>query len=285
MPHIVAATDFSARSQRALRRAGLLARQIGAELTLVSVVDDDRPEGIVAIERHEAEKFLNEQIASLAELRGVSCRAATATGEAFEGILDVAKEVSCDLIVMGSHRKQVLRDVFIGTTIERVIRTGVYPVLMVNAPAEKPYERVIAAVDLSPASARAVKAAHALHLLDDADITLLHAFLASNLNRMKLADASTIEIDAYIEDVRERTAADLALFRQEHGLTDAAWRSRLAEGGAFEIIERIAKRERPDLFVIGTHGRSALVKALIGSVAEEALRSLDVDILAVPPAR
>ncbi len=35
MPHIVAATDFSSRSQRAFRRAGLLARQTGAELTLV----------------------------------------------------------------------------------------------------------------------------------------------------------------------------------------------------------------------------------------------------------
>jgi nucleotide-binding universal stress UspA family protein len=36
---------------------------------------------------------------------------------------------------------------------------------------------------------------------------------------------------------------------------------------------------------MGTHGRSALMKALIGSVTEEALRSLNVDILAVPPKR
>jgi nucleotide-binding universal stress UspA family protein len=34
---------------------------------------------------------------------------------------------------------------------------------------------------------------------------------------------------------------------------------------------------------MGTHGRSGLLKALIGSVTEEALRSLDVDILAVSP--
>jgi len=33
---------------------------------------------------------------------------------------------------------------------------------------------------------------------------------------------------------------------------------------------------------MGTHGRSRLGKALIGSVTEEALRSLSVDILAVP---
>ncbi|HWK94610.1 MAG TPA: universal stress protein [Pseudolabrys sp.] len=285
MPHIVAATDFSTRSQRALRRAGLLATQIGADLTLMSVVEDDQPQGIIDIERGEAEKFLKEQIASLDELRGVSCRALTVTGEAFDGILKVAQEVSCDLIVMGSHRKQVLLDVFVGTTIERVIRTGAYPVLMVNTAAEKPYERVVAAVDLSPASARAVKAAQALHVLDNVDVTLLHAFQAADQNKMNLADASRIEIDAYVDDVRERASAELAEFRDEHGLTYPAWQSRLVEGGAYESIARMASRERPDLVIIGTRGRSVLVKALLGSVAEEVLRGLDVDILAVPPAR
>jgi nucleotide-binding universal stress UspA family protein len=37
--------------------------------------------------------------------------------------------------------------------------------------------------------------------------------------------------------------------------------------------------------VIGTHGRSGIVKLLLGSVAEEVLRSLDADILAVPMPR
>jgi nucleotide-binding universal stress UspA family protein len=52
-----------------------------------------------------------------------------------------------------------------------------------------------------------------------------------------------------------------------------------------EIISRTVSEMRPDLLVMGTHGRSALLKALIGSVTEEALRSLNVDILAVPPVK
>ena len=36
---------------------------------------------------------------------------------------------------------------------------------------------------------------------------------------------------------------------------------------------------------MGTHGRSGLGRALLGSVTEEALRSVDVDVLAVPPIR
>lgn len=47
--NILAATDFSIRSQRAVRRAGLLARESDAELTLVYVVDDDRPSDLVAL--------------------------------------------------------------------------------------------------------------------------------------------------------------------------------------------------------------------------------------------
>jgi len=47
---ILAATDFSTRSYRALRQAGLLARACGGELSLVHVVDDDRPPDLVAIE-------------------------------------------------------------------------------------------------------------------------------------------------------------------------------------------------------------------------------------------
>ena len=67
---ILAATDFSTRAQRALRRAGLLARDTGAELALVHVVDDDQPQDLVAMERREAERILAEQVGAIAEFRG-----------------------------------------------------------------------------------------------------------------------------------------------------------------------------------------------------------------------
>ena len=50
-----------------------------------------------------------------------------------------------------------------------------------------------------------------------------------------------------------------------------------------EVISRAISELRPDLLVMGTNGRSGLLKVLIGSVTEEALRSLNVDILAVSP--
>ena len=50
-----------------------------------------------------------------------------------------------------------------------------------------------------------------------------------------------------------------------------------------EIISRAVSEMRPDLLVMGTQGRSGLSKILLASATEEALRSLNVDILAVPP--
>src|SRR3954451_14581875 len=120
---ILAATDFSTRSNRALRQAGLLAQPSNAQLHIVHVVDDDQPDELVRMEKREAERVLTEQTGSMPELRNVRTRPIVVTGDPFDGILRAAADVNADLIVMGSHRKQLL-DIIVGTTIERVIRKG-----------------------------------------------------------------------------------------------------------------------------------------------------------------
>jgi universal stress protein E len=156
---ILAATDFSTRSNRALRQAGLLAQPGNAQLHIVHVVDDDQPDELVRMEKREAERVLNEQMASMPELRNVQVRPLVVMGDPFDGILRAAADVNADLIVMGSHRKQLL-DIIIGTTIERVIRKGPFPVLMVNNEAQRQYENVLAPVDMVDASADATSSRH-----------------------------------------------------------------------------------------------------------------------------
>jgi universal stress protein E len=284
MTRILAATDFSTRSHRALRRAGLLARQTGAELTLVHVVEDDQPRSLIELERREASKFLDDQIHSLTELRGVRCKFLLAVGSAFQGILQTAKISSAELIVMGSHRKQLLRDVFVGTTVERVIRSGPYPVLMVNQPVDHPYERVLAATDMSETSAFAIKVSEAMGISEKANLTLVHAFLAVTAAKMTLGDASADSINAYVDEERRRANADLSAFMLANRFSAEKWSRHVELGTPFEVISRIVQQTMPDLLVLGTHGRSGIVKFLLGSVAEEALRVLDVDILVVPRA-
>ena len=59
---ILAATDFSTRSNRGLRQAGLLAQGSGASVAIVHVVDDDQPQALLEMERGEANRILGEQI-------------------------------------------------------------------------------------------------------------------------------------------------------------------------------------------------------------------------------
>jgi nucleotide-binding universal stress UspA family protein len=284
MQRIVAATDFSARSRLALRRAGLLARKSGAELTIVHMVDDDQPERLIELERSEAQRILVEEIDAIAELRGIRCHLQVGIGDAFVGILHAAETIAADLIVMGRHRKKLLRDVFIGTTVERVIRTGTRPVLMVSTQVQHAYARVLAAVDMSEASARALETGRALGLLDDVDITFVHAFAALARGKM-FADVAQERIEEHLGEERLRANAELIAFLQKSGFGNGRGSRRVEEGAPFEVISRVVNETESDLLVLGAHGRSTMARILLGSVTEEALRTLEIDTLAVPPVR
>jgi len=279
---ILAATDFSMRSNRALRQAGLLAQSVRAGLQIVHVVDDDWPDELIHTEKAAAERVLHEQMHSMQELRGIEARPMIVTGDPFDGILHAAAEVKADLIVMGTHRKQLLLDIFVGTTIERVIRRGSFPVLMVNNEAQLKYENVLAPVDMSNASANALRFAMSTGLFGDR-VTVLHAFLAMGKEKMTVAGTDQASIDSYVGSERQQAMDELTTFLGTNDLKDRRWSVRVEEGGPMEIISRMVSVLRPDLLVMGTHRRSVLMKLLIGSVTEEALRSLSVDILAVPP--
>lgn len=279
---ILAATDFSTRSQRSVRRAGLLARQTGAELTILHAVEDDQPTHLVELEQKEAGKILDEQLNSVAELRDINCRFVVMAGDAFDAILRTAESTSADLVVMGSYRKKLLRYIFVGTTIERVVRTSPCPVLMVNTEAADSYTQVLVAVDISDASARALQSARALHFLDNAHVTIAHAFEPLAKSTRFMAGVPWKRIADYVAQEQLRASAELAAFLQSHGLSDAARSFRVEEDEPSQMISRVAAEMYADLLVIGTHSRSGIAKILLGSVAEEALRALEIDILVVP---
>jgi universal stress protein E len=282
---ILAATDLSTRSYRAIRRAGLLAQANDAELTLVHVVDGDQPADLVEIETREVGRILDEQINIVAELRGVRCRRTVIAGDPFAGILSTAESMKADLVLMGAHRKQLLRDIFVGTTIERVIRTGPYPVLMVNDKAERPYAMALAAVDMSESSAHAIRTARRLRLVDDDHLTMVHAFSPPGKGMLSFAGLQKETIDDYVAKERLRATNELVAFLEANEFDDRRWSRRIENGRPVEVISRLVEAMKPHLLVIGTHGRSGIAKALLGNVTEDVLRSLDLDILAVPPKR
>jgi len=166
------ATDFSERSDRALRRAVILTRQQGAALEIVHVVDDDRPRRLVDHEVNDARQLLAELARSLKDLDGVACATGVLLDDPFAGIVKAAAKASPDLLVIGPHRRQILRDAFVGTTAERTIRAVRCPVLMVNGPPVGPWRHVLMTTDLSEHSGNALRRCLAAGLPGDAAIGL-----------------------------------------------------------------------------------------------------------------
>jgi len=281
MQKIVLATDFSTRSDRAVRRAGLLARDQGARVILLHVVDDDRPERLVAEEMATARELLEATAGSA--LRDVRCEVHVALGDPFEGVAKTARESAADLIVMGAHRKQILKDIFVGTSIERVMRLRIAPVLMVNAEPSTAYERGLVATDLSEHSAYALQVARGLKILPSPKVVVVYAFDVFARGKLTVAGVSGEKIEAHAAEMAASAKADLVGFlaavdtdREPHAL-------RVREGPAAGVIIQTAVETNADVVVMGTHGRTGIQKLLLGSVTEEVMWRLDRDVLVVPP--
>lgn len=285
MRRILVATDLSSRADRAMRRAAIAAAARGAELLILYAVDDDQPAAIVEATRREAAALLARAADGLPELRGLATRPLVEAGDPFDVILRVAEEQACDLIVLGEHRRRLLRDMLVGTTVERVIRLSRRPVLMVHALPVGPYRQVLAASDLGPAAAAMLGAAAATGLLDGAALSVLHA-RESAVGAVLAAGGAPAERraehkDAALRQAREELAAILAALG--HPALRGAEALAVAQAPVAAILGAV-ERLRPDLLVIGTRGAASMERAVLGSVAAEVLRQVGCDALTIPAA-
>lgn len=283
MKKIMVATDFSERSDRAVRRAALLARQFDATIVLIHVVDDDQPRRIVDTERDEAEMLLRQTAETLGQVDGVVCETRAILASPFAGIIREVEASDPDLLVIGPHRRQILKDVFIGTTAERTIRLVGCPVLMVNAVPAGNYRHVMQTTDLSDGSRDALQRFLRLGIGNAARKTLLHVYDAPAL---RLAMSHTLARDdqeQYLADERKGALRELSEFIATAELGKVMPIARHKATTAHHEILRAADVEKADLIVLSTHGQTGLLKLLIGSVTERVLRSSSIDVLAIPP--
>ncbi len=273
---ILAATDFSMRSEAALARAAGLARLTESRLVLVHVVDDDAPAEMVAARGALAEQELARQSKEFAD---VVAERKVVAGDPFEAIAAAAVDLGADLIVAGDHRRSLLRSLFLDTTIERLIRVASIPVLVARGPALPPYRHGLVGVEAEPAATlmallAGFGAAAPVH------VSLLHAFdpVASG----KLSSASMPK--SAIEDY-EAAMADAVRMKLRRA---AAAGPTLADvivvaGDPVTALEDAAARLDVDLVVTATHARRGLGRLVLGSVTSRLLRESDRDLLIVPP--
>lgn len=283
MKKIIAATDLSARSDRAVRRATLLARTSGATVSLVHIVDDDRSKRIVEAELEAATSLLSEQARSLREIDGIDCTFSVIAGLPYKEMIKAVQASMADLLVIGPHRHQALTDIFAGTTAERAIRVSSCPVLVANGVPAGFYRHVLVAVDLSDCSGEALRTLEALELDKRAAISVVHVFEAPAKRHMTLGSASNEELADYLAAEEARAAEELAVFMRAQKFTSARRLLKVGETSVGQTIRASARETSADLIVVGTRGRTGVSKLLLGSVAEDLLHVAEHDVLVVPP--
>lgn len=281
MQRLLVATDLTARSDRALDRAVALSRDFRLELTVLHVVDEELPARVADRAKADAEAAIADQLESYAGLDRQLLAVKVMFGNAVKEILLEAERTDADLVVMGTHRKDYegLSELFLGTTVERVIRHGRQPVLVAKDPATKPYRRALVAVDFSAYSRRAVE--FAAKITQNGELMLVHAyeipFKSLFLGRSAGEDLPKIERLQVDSLLHEEMQAFLRAFPD----LPANVRHTMHEGSPRAVITRQVEELRPDLLVLGTHGRTGVAHALLGSVAEALLSEPPCDVLAV----
>jgi nucleotide-binding universal stress UspA family protein len=275
MKKILIATDLSARSDRALRRAAVLAEALKASLDIVHVVEDTMPEAAVGPYEEAARTAIEKLVATVPAAEHVKPAITFVRGQGYRALLEHAARVHADLIVLGITRHTV-HELFRGTTAERIVRVGQTPVLMAKDPANEPYSRVLLATDNSPSAARALAAA--LALAPGAEFRLLHVVHVPfhGLLGQEVRDQIRAERE---KDIRDKLEADIAADAAKLGVAPPKATILVQEGDLRSAIDEQIETFKPDLFALGTHGRATFQAALIGSLAQDMLSDPPLDVL------
>jgi nucleotide-binding universal stress UspA family protein len=134
---ILLPTDGSDASDRAVEQAVGLARETGAELHVLYVVEDipQAPELMddeVESQLREVGEDAIDAIRARADEAGVEVVPALREGVPHETILAYADDADVDVVVMGTHGRSGLGRYLLGSVTERVVRTAEVPVLTVR---------------------------------------------------------------------------------------------------------------------------------------------------------
>ena len=292
-PSILCPIDYSDASAGAVRYAAAIASHFVTRLIVLTVEDPlltaamDLETG-VPWTRQSSEREIAafasrvfEDDASASAL----CEYDVAVGKPPVEILRVARERSCDLIVMSSHGLTGARKLFFGSTTERVLRETTVPVLVTPPANPGPIQiedarrllhRIVVPLDLSPASLHQTRAATRLAEALRLPLVLLHVIepvrsrIVSRLGLTGL-DASR---RAFAEESLDELVATVPSTQRPEAL--------IVFGDPAEEAAKVVRDRHAGLVVVGLHGSPQLGPRM-GSVTYRLLCLTSTLVLALPP--
>ena len=141
------------------------------------------------------------------------------------------------------------------------------------------YAKILCPVDFSEASREALVAAADLARSFDSTLTLVHIYQLPVLAVPEMSFRPDL-----FGEIMKSVDESLAKWTQEAiGLGARRVESTKLEGIPWDAIVKLAGDGHADLVVMGTHGRTGLRHALLGSVAERVVRHAPCPVLVVRP--
>jgi nucleotide-binding universal stress UspA family protein len=277
LKRFLVATDLSARAEKAVARAVQLAKEHRATLTVLHVRageagHETRTQQIV----RKIEEDLARKVEALHPRTDGSTTIRALAGTPFVEIIRQGRKEAVDLILVGAHGAQFIKDLLFGTTAEKIVRKGDRPVLVVKRSTPHSYRRVLVPVDFSENSRHALE--FALRLAPQAQFYVLHAYdgLEGQLWRAGLPKS---EIMHYRHQLAKERRLEMKRFLRHTNSGRKPILRLLRHGRAPHVITGTVRRLHPDLVSVGSAGRTGLPYILLGSVAEHVLREVSCDVL------
>lgn len=185
-----------------------------------------------------------------------------------------AHDLHAPCIVMGLGRHRPVDRLLGGETALRTVRHADCPVLAVPPDFGAMPRTVVAGIDFSDTSGHALRAALPL-LGPEPTLHLVHAW--QPVGRLDLVGTP------YDANYRRELPGRIARFVEGLGLPRGVTvRTETVEGRPADQLLALAKENGADLIVVGRHGRGALERLLVGSVATRVLRGAECTVLVVP---
>ncbi|GHG81553.1 universal stress protein [Comamonas sp. KCTC 72670] len=281
---VLVPTDFSESSAHAVGRVAHLPLAPGAKVLLMHALPSRMPTelGPRALEATARElERVAQRLRKALRAEGATATVDThiARGKPVDAILRRAQAFRAELVLVGRHGNKPLRNMFLGSTAENVIRRGNLPVLIANRQATGPYLRPVVAVDADAASRRVANFIPGL-MTPGSELTLVHAYDVP-LEYAVFPGLTAKELTQYQKTFKGAAERKLAPLRRELDGSGVPYRLVMENGGSRSIVLEFVDDQGADLLALGTRARTGVAHALLGSVATDLLREAKCDVLVV----
>jgi nucleotide-binding universal stress UspA family protein len=273
MKKIIVPIDFSEHSEYALQAAANLAKKNGAEVlalhmlemsdVLLSRSDSEQQQKAIFFLKLVEQKF--KTFLNKAYLKDIKVTPIIKHFKVFSGLNDVAKENNADLIVMGSHGASGVKEFFVGSNTERVVRYADVPVLVIkNKISNIDFGTVVFVTNFDESCVKPYLEAINMFDVLGTKLKLLYVNLPNELFR------SSVEIEKKIAEFLMKADGNL------DKLNDVGYQADYSvENGVINYSNKVGA----DLIAISTHGRTGISHFFAGSIGEDLVNHSSLPVI------